>query len=147
MFSQLSKVLPMVLGTLQDAINRSFELSKQINLIIQDKSNMNTKQLPSVQSVLCLDDPGLQLRKTDLFNAEPVDAVNRIRLAIQTSALPRVAAANANTELNELTASAGIVASMEFSIDMMLTACGIGSRRNNNGKTIALSVKSFQRWD
>jgi len=132
-------------GTIEDAINAIFDLSLQNSTNIKI-TNMNTKQLPSVQSVLGLDAPlAYTEEKGTYLNSEQLDALeNSISslTATNVSITEELATAKANTELNEqLTASAGVVASMEVSIDAMLTAAGLEIAGTIAEKTTALSAK------
>jgi protease-4 len=133
------------LGTIQTAIAKVFELadkSSNSNL----NTNMNTRQLPTVQSVLGLDAPLASTEELGSYlNAEQLETVeNRlVELDASNSALQtQLDAALANTEVQEqLTASKGTVTAVEASIDGMLTAAGLAVTGTLTEKTAALNAK------
>lgn len=132
------------IGTLQTAIDKVFELSKQ-----SSNQNLNTdmsKQLVKVQAVLGLDAPLASTPENGSYlNAEQLDALEKGYVDLENSKNDlhtKLEAALANTEVNDkLTASQGTVTALESSIDGMLTAAGLAVTGTLTEKTAALSAK------
>ncbi|MRX40589.1 hypothetical protein GJU43_14975 [Flavobacterium sp. LC2016-23] len=132
------------IGTLQTAIDKVFELAKQ-----SSNQNLNTdmsKQLVKVQAVLGLDAPLASTAENGSYlNAQQLDALENsfVELEASNTALQtELDAATANTDLNDqLIASQETVATVEASIDTMLTSAGLDVTGTLSEKTTALSAK------
>lgn len=132
------------IGTLQTAIDKVFALAKQ-----SSNQNLNTnmsKQLVKVQAVLGLDAPLASTAENGSYlNAEQLEALENGLAdleASKTQLQTDLNAAKSNTDLQDkLTASEGVVTSIEASIDNMLTSAGLDVTGTLSEKTAALSAK------
>lgn len=132
------------LGTIQTAIAKVFELADK-----SSNQNLNTdmsKELVKVQAVLGLTAPLASTAENGSYlNAEQLDALEKgfVELESTNATLKTdLDAALANTEVKEkLTASEGVVTSVEASIDEMLTSAGLDVTGTLTEKTTALSAK------
>lgn len=131
-------------GTLQDAIDKVFELAKK-----SSNQNLNidmSKQLVNVQAVLGLDAPLASTAENGSYlNEEQLDTLeNRlVELgASNTQLQTELDAALANTEVkDQLTAAQATVTEVEASINGMLTAAGLAVEGTLTEKATALTAK------
>lgn len=130
------------IGTLQDAIDKVFELSQTSN------SNSNTnmsKKRPLVEAVLGLDEPLASNDNGVYLNNEQVDAIEQ-NIESQNTAVAdlqtQLQAAQDNTELNaQLTTATDSLTVVESNVDAMLTEAGLTVEGTLTEKLNALSIK------
>lgn len=130
------------IGTLQDAIDKVFELSQTSN------SNSNTnmsKKRPLVEAVLGLDEPLASNDNGVYLNDEQVDAIEQ-NIEAQNTAVAdlttQLEAAQDNTELNaQLTTATDSLTAVESNVDEMLTEAGLTVEGTLTEKLTALSTK------
>ena len=140
------------IGTIQTAFDKVIALSKKNNQS-NTNTNMNTKQLPNVQSVLGLDTPLASTEENGSYlNAEQLDTIESRLVELQSSnstLQESLDAAVANTEVQEqlttaqqsLASSQETVVGIEASIDAMMTNAGLPITGTLAEKTIALNAK------
>lgn len=143
----LQKGLIDEIGTIKNAFDKVIELSKSTKKNKPNtNNNMNTKQLPSLQSALGLDAPLASTEDNGTYlNADQLETVENRLAELEGSNSTLITerdAALANTEVkDQLTVSEGIVSNLEASIDGMLTSAGLDVTGTLAEKTAALSAK------
>ena len=139
-------------GTLQDAIDKAFELSKA-NKSNNSKSNtnMNTKSLPKVEAVLGLDAPLASSDNGSYLNAEQLDTIESrfAELETENSSLEtQVTEANTANETavaeitQKLTEATTNATAMETSVDGIMANLGLPVEGTITQKLASIDAKS-----
>jgi protease-4 len=141
------------IGTMQDAIDKVFELSnaKKSNNS-KSNTNMNTKSLPKVEAVLGLDAPLALTDNGSFLNEEQLEAIEaRLQTATETSAAIQTqlddANANHQTALEavngQLTEATNNATAVEASVDAIMENLGLPVEGSITEKLAALNTKSI----
>lgn len=139
------------LGTLQTAFDTVVSLSKANPIQNSKNKNMNTKNLPNVQSVLGLDAPLASTEENGTYlNFEQLDAVEAHLAEVATAANAEVmdlqstlaqTAEDLQNAQTTIAANVEVVAGIETSIDAMMTAAGLVVEGSFAEKIVALNAK------
>jgi protease-4 len=138
-------------GTLQDAINSVFELATNTNNS-KSNTNMNTKSLPQVEAVLCLDAPLALTDNGSFLNEEQLETIEAsLQTATETSAAIQTqlddANANHQTALEavngQLTEATNNATAVEASVDAIMENLGLPVEGSITEKLATLNTKSI----
>lgn len=139
------------LGTLQTAFDKVIALSNasKPKQTLNNTLNMNTKQLPNVQSVLGLDAPLASTEENGSYlNFEQLDAIETHIETLEASNVSLQEAIDASvldTSIqDQLVVAESSVTGMEASIDTLLVSAGLPVEGTIEEKTIALNAKVLE---
>lgn len=127
------------LGTLQDAINKVYDLNTINNNSNSNSKTMNTTERPNVQSVLGLDAP---LASTDNGSYLNDEQLNAMESHLADSAVALATAETASTEAEDaLRQAQQTVSDLQTSLNAMATTAGIEAGEDNGATIIALNTR------
>lgn len=139
------------LGTLQTAFDKVIALSNasKPKQTLNNNLNMNTKQLPNVQSVLGLDAPLASTEENGSYlNFEQLDAIETHIETLEASNVSLQEAIDASvldTSIqDQLVVAQSSVTGMEASIDTLLVSAGLPVEGTIEEKTAALNAKVLE---
>jgi protease-4 len=141
-------------GTMQDAIDKVFELSnaKKSNNS-KSNTNMNTKSLPKVEAVLGLDAPLALTDNGSFLNEEQLEAINGRLETLETensTIQTQLDDANANHQTaidavtGQLTEAQTNATAMETSVDAIMENLGLPVAGTLTEKLTAINAKSIE---
>ena len=142
------------IGTMQDAIDKVFELSnaKKSNNS-KSNTNMNTKSLPKVEAVLGLDAPLALTDNGSFLNEEQLETINGRLETLETensTIQTQLDDANANHQTaidavtGQLTEATTNATAMETSVDAIMENLGLPVAGTLTEKLTAINAKSIE---